>query len=53
MKRNKFINMVIASLERFDDSYRCPTCDRRCGVHLVGCRNPLHVLHEALYRIRK
>lgn len=38
-------------LELFDEHYLCPTCADKCASHLEDCANPLHELHEELYRL--
>jgi hypothetical protein len=45
-----------ARLERvlliFDAHYLCSTCQKKAASHLEDCANPLHELHEELYRLR-
>jgi hypothetical protein len=40
-------------LDLFDAHYVCPNCNLYSAHYLETCLNPLHELHEALYRLER
>ena len=51
MKRISNKTRLERVLRIFDAHYRCPTCEEKAASHLEDCVNPLHELHEELYRL--
>ena len=35
----------------FHENYECPKCLTKSAFYLEGCDNPLHILHDNLYRM--
>ena len=44
-------NALKRLLQIFDNHYQCRYCDDRCAEYLINCRNPLHRLHDLLYKL--
>jgi|LakMenEpi03Aug12_release.lakeMendotaPanAssembly.Ray.scaffolds.fasta_scaffold31682_5 hypothetical protein len=35
--------------ELFEEHYQCNLCEPACATYLIGCMNPLHAIHDALW----
>ena len=44
--------VLIGLLQVFDNHYGCGYCNDRCAEYLIYCRNPLHRLHDLLYKLK-